>query len=303
MTSLGDAPPVDCLVVGGGPAGLTAATYLGRFLRTVVVIDAGESRLKRVPLSRNIPGFPNGVAGQVLHSRMLQQAIAYGAKLIDGRVDGIQKDGKVFRISWSGGFVVARTVLLGTGVNVADPDVVGLEAAIQRGVVRYCPVCDGFEAARSRIAVLGGRPHSIDEAHFLRTYTDDVTFVTWQGAVTPTPREVVEARRAGIQVDDRVCVGLSVVQNKIRLDFAAGASTTFDVLYPCLGSEPRSELASALGVTLSKDGELLTDKHQETSVRGLFAAGDVLRGLDQVASACGQAAIAATAMHNLLRAK
>jgi thioredoxin reductase (NADPH) len=303
MGSKRGTPPVDCLIVGAGPAGLTAATYLGRFLRTVTVIDAGESRLKRVPVSHNIPGFPGGVAGKVLHERMLEQAITYGASLIEGRVNQIETDEEGFRISWGGGLVVARTVLLATGVNVIDPDVAGLEAAIQKGVIRYCPICDGFEAARRRVAVLGTRSRSIDEAHFLRTYSNDVTFATLQGAVPPTSEEVAVARRAGIQIEDRACAGLTLVEDKIRLEFATGASATFDVVYPCLGSEPRSELARAVGATLSKDDELLTNKHQQTNVPGLFAAGDVLRGLDQVASACGQAAIAATAMHNLLRTR
>jgi thioredoxin reductase (NADPH) len=293
---------VDCLVVGAGPAGLTAATYLGRFLREVTVIDAGESRLKRVPLSRNIPGFPDGVAGKELHARMIEQATTYGASLIDGQVHQIGKDGESFQVRWTGGLIVARTVLLATGVHVVDPDVAGLETAIQKGAIRYCPICDGFEAAGSRIAVLGARPHSIDEARFLRTYSDDITFVTLQNAVAPTSEEVAVARRAGIQVEDRACVGLTLDEGKVRLEFAMGDSTIFDVVYPCLGSKPRSELARAVGAALSKDGELLTDKHQRTNVPGLFAAGDVLHGLDQVASACGQAAIAATAMHNLLRA-
>jgi thioredoxin reductase (NADPH) len=293
---------VDCLIVGGGPAGLTAATYLGRFLRTVVVIDAGESRLKRVPLSRNIPGFPDGVSGEELHARMLKQANTYDGNFLNGRVNQIERDGEGFRVSWTGGPVVARTVLLATGVNVVDPDIACLEAAIQRGVIRYCPICDGFEAAGSRVAVLGARPHSIDEAHFLRTYTRHITFVTLQSGVAPSSEELAKARRAGILVEDRECVGLTLAGDAIRLEFAEGASTAFDVVYPCLGSQPRSELARAIGADLSKDGELLTDKHQQTNVSGLFAAGDVLRGLDQVASACGQAAIAATAIHNRLRA-
>lgn len=294
---------VDCLIVGGGPAGLTAATYLGRFRRVVAMIDAGQSRLNRIPLSRNIPGFPDGVTGPDLHARMREQAGKYGAKLIDGCVTSIEKENEGFHIASTGGDYFARTVLIATGVNVVDPGVPDLETAIQNGLIRYCPICDGLEAMGSRVAVLGARPHSMDEAHFLRTYADDITFVSMQGAPAPSSAEVARASRAGIQVEDRPCIGMALAGKTVDLLFAEGPARPFDVVYPCLGTDPRSELAKALGAKVSDDGELITDKHQHTNVRGLFAAGDVLRGLDQVASACGQAAIAATAMHNLLRAQ
>jgi thioredoxin reductase (NADPH) len=295
---------LDCLVVGGGPAGLMAAIYLGRFRRTVAVLDAGKSRLLRIPLSRNMPGFPDGVAGPVLHDRMREQADRYGASLINDEVVAISHVGGVFHIASTAGNWIARAVLLATGVEVADPPLDNIPTAVKRGLVRYCPICDGYEAMGSRVAVLGGRPHSIEEAHFLRTYADDITFIPMIGAPFPSAEEIATAKHAGIEIEERRGVGLRMSDNNtVEIRLAGGASRNFDVVYPCLGMEPRSELAKGLGATVTAKGELLTDKHQQTSIPGLFAAGDVLQGLDQVASACGQAAIAATAMHNLLRAR
>jgi thioredoxin reductase (NADPH) len=182
-----------------------------------------------------------------------------------------------------------------------EPSLAGLDAAIHRGLIRYCPICDGFEVLGREVGILGGRPHSIAEAHFMRTYSHAVTFLQMQGAEAPTPDELTRAREAGIEIEERPCLEMKIEDDKIAAIFEMGAPRKFDVVYPSLGLAPRSLLAEAMGCRISDEGELLTDKHQQTNIAGLFAAGDVLRGLDQVASACGQAAIAATAMHNLLR--
>lgn len=292
---------VDCLIVGGGPAGLTAATYLGRFRRSVLLIDAGESRLARIPLARNVPGFPNGVGGAELHARLKDQAHRYGARLVSGAVTALGRTKDHFEVQCDTGSILTRRVLLATGVNVTDPDIHDLPEAVRKGLIRYCPICDGFEAIGSRVAVLGGRPGSLEEARFLRTYVDDLTFVPAVEADPLSGEEIAMAAAAGIKLETRPCTSLALAGESVLMRFESGPSLSFDIVYPCLGTAPRSEFARELGAPITSDGELLTDKHHETGVPGLYAAGDVLRGLDQVASACGQAAIAATAMHNALR--
>lgn len=292
---------VDCLIVGGGPGGLTAATYLGRFRRSVVVVDAGQSRLQTIPLSRNVPGFPDGVGGRELHARLRAQAIQYGAELLHGDVSSCEMSKSVFVATTSVGSFRARTVLLATGVDVTEPQMARHEEAVARGLIRYCPICDGFEARDASIAVLGARPGSIDEALFLLTYSRDVTFVRMEGGTNLTEDQFEGAKRAGVALEEASCLGVALRDNAIELQLASGERRRFDIVYPCLGSQPRTQLAKSLGAKLSGEGELLTDSHQATNVAGLYAVGDVLRGLDQVASACGQAAIAATAIHNRLR--
>jgi thioredoxin reductase (NADPH) len=296
-----EAQPFDCLIVGGGPAGLTAATYLGRFRRSVLLVDAGESRLDLIPLSRNIPGFPDGVSGPDFRRKMEEQADRYGAQRVSGVVISVKTGTAGFEVETSAGNFSARQVLLATGVKVIDPELEGLPEAILRGAVRYCPICDGFEAIGARVAVLGGRPGSIEEAQFLRTYVEDLTFVAAEPGSLLSPAEAEAAELAGIRVEHRVSTGLELAPDGVRIGFASGDALRVDIVYPCLGTEPRSDLAQTIGAAISESGELLTDKHLQTCVRGLYAAGDVLRGLDQVASACGQAAIAATAIHNALR--
>lgn len=289
----------DCIIIGGGPAGLTAATYLGRFQRTVLLIDSGQSRLKRVPLSRNTPGFPDGVTGTALYALMHDQAMRYGASRRDAEATSAQVAAHGFRIGADQETFDARTLLLATGVKLVEPEIAGLDDALRRGLIRYCPICDGYEARDARIAVLGGRAGAIGEAHFLRTYSQHVTYL-WQLEGAPSAAERAEAARDGITLGAAPVSNIEI-DSVVRVRDERGSVFEFDTLYPCMGCHPRSALAVSLGADVSQEGGLITDAHQQTSIPGLYAAGDVLQGLDQIASACGQAAIAAVAIHNALR--
>jgi thioredoxin reductase (NADPH) len=289
----------DCAIIGGGPAGLTAATYLGRFKRDIVLIDAGESRLKRIPKSRNVPGFPDGITGGELLARMQDQASRYGALFLAGEVQAIKRGAEGFGLRLEHDTIDARTVLIATGAKLVEPELAELDAALARGLIRYCPICDGYEAQDKNIAVLGGRPGAIAEAHFLRTYSDRVSYF-WQDDAMPTAAELKAAREHGIRVAQGP-VGALKIGDQVEIT-SGRARETFDVLYPCLGCDPQSALTRDLGADHASEGGVRVGAHMETSIAGLFAAGDVLQGLDQIASACGQAAIAAVAIHNRLKA-
>ena len=166
---------LDCLVIGGGPAGLTASIYLGRFRRRVTVIDKGWSRAEWITLSHNLPGFPNGSAGPVLLEAMRAQARLYGASLRAGVVDALGRtDGGRFTARLDGVDLSASTVLLATGVIENKAPVPHLADAVKRGLIRTCPICDGYEAIGKRVAVLGMGEHAAAEALFLRTYSDQI---------------------------------------------------------------------------------------------------------------------------------
>lgn len=289
---------VDCAVIGGGAAGLTAGVYLARFRQSVVVIDDGRSRLAEIPRSRNVPGFPEGIEGVVLLARMKAHAAHYGCRFIDDRVTDIAATEQGYVLTGEQHRVEARAVLLATGVDVARPEVDELADAVKAGVVRYCPVCDGYEAQGKRIAVLGAKPGSLEEAVFLRTFSDTVTLI---GVGALSDEQHARAREMGIAIDTRAIARVKLSTSEAHVTFDEGAAATFDVVYPCLGSKPRSELIRKIGADVTPSGGLLVDSRQQTNLPMLYAAGDVLEGLDQIASACGQAAIAATAIHNHLR--
>ena len=278
---------LDCAIIGGGPAGLTAALYLGRFLRRVAVIDDGESRAALIPLSHTIAGFPDGIAGPALLARMRVQAEAAGAARVSARVARVARAGEGFRLSLAGGGEVgARRVIVATGVRNHAPRLPRArhDAAVAAGLLRYCPICDGREARGLRIGVLGEGAHALAEAAFIRTYSDDVTLIPADAGLRPgwpEPR-VISAR---------IATGRA----------GGGRVAVFDTVYVALGTAARVDAVHGLGLRLSGDGCLVTDAAQETDVPGLHAAGDVTDALDQVAVAVGQGAVAATAVHNALR--
>ena len=295
--------PLDALVVGAGPAGLTAAIYLARFKRRFRLLHNQESRAAWIPLSHNHPGFPGGVSGPDLLARTQSQAESFGAVISCGEVTKLTAEGDGFEITADGELITARTVLLATGVVDLAPALPGVEGAVRRGLVRVCPICDGFEVSGQTIAVIGDSAHGVGEALFLKTYTDQITLihVGEPRALAACDRRRLEA--AGIALIEAAVQ--QVVLDNARLSalcFTDSGPVQFDAVYSALGVRPRSELAVAAGARVDDEGGLIVDDHQQTTVVGLYAAGDLVRGLNQISTAQGEAAIAATAIHNRLRA-
>ena len=173
--------PLDCLIIGGGPAGLTAAIYLARFHLDILVVDAGKSRAGWIPCTHNHAGFPDGISGKELLERMRDQAQKYGAKIVTDRVTKLERDedSGLFTATWGSGCESARTVLLATGVTNRRPpmDEDLHDEALARGLIRYCPICDGYEVTDKKVGVIGSDSHGVAEAVFIRSFTADVTLI------------------------------------------------------------------------------------------------------------------------------
>jgi thioredoxin reductase (NADPH) len=303
MSRAPDGDILDALVIGAGPAGLAAAIYLGRFRRRFRVVHDGESRAGWIPLSRNHPGFPDGVSGNDLLARMRAQAERYGAVIEDGRVEGLQATGFGFTATVAGGPVHARAVILATGVVDTVPALPGVEAAIREGLVRICPICDGYETQGRSVAVIGDDAKGAREALFIAsTFTPDVVLIHAGPADALGADERAALAAAGVELVTAPVQSVQLDNRRISaLVFEAGEPRRFDALYSALGVKPRCDLAVQAGAKLAEDGRLIVDEHQQTSVAGLYAAGDMVRGLNQISTAEGEAAIAATALHNRLR--
>lgn len=290
---------VDVLIVGAGPAGLTAATYLARFLRTVLVADGGAPRASWIPLSHNMPGFPAGITGDAILARMREQAEEYGARIESGRVEALGRDGDRFSATLGGRRVRARAVLLSTGVVDHHPDLPGVERAIERALVRICPICDGYEATGKAVAVIGNSDMGVREAAFIRTYSDQVTLIHIGAPGELTERDALT--RLGVELVETPIEQVRLEGDRVTALCWSGEYRAFDLVYSALGTSANAELAAALDCRLAEDGRLEVDLHQRTSIPGLYAAGDIVRGLNQIAVATAEAAVAATAIHNRLR--
>jgi thioredoxin reductase (NADPH) len=292
----------DCIVVGAGPAGLTAAIFLARFRRNVTLLDGGESRASWIPRSHNHPAFPEGICGPDLLARMREQLARFGVEPLTAAAEKAEAlpDGR-FSVRTGQGKLVAPHLILATGVRDRLPDLPDAVARVREGIIRQCPICDAYEAIDRRIAVLGHARCAIGEALFLRGYTPDLTLVTMEPVELPADqREMLD--QAGVRIEARpvrrIEAGLDL---GVVVHFTDGWETRFDAAYAGFGCDPQTELARDLGLPLSPDGRIETDARQRSGVPGVWAAGDVVTGLNQIAVAMAQAEVAATDIHNRLR--
>ena len=290
----------DCIIVGAGPAGLTAAIYLARFHLRIRLFDCGSSRAALIPRTRNHAGYPDGIEGIELLRLMLTQAERYGAVRELRRADAIEPDADHFAVAAGGDRFVTRAVLLATGVVNHRP--AGMEdalhdTALRAGLLRYCPICDAYEVTDRRVGVIGTGDHGTREALFLRGYTRDVTLISPEAAHDLDPGCMAELDAAGVARVEGPCGDYRIEGERLAVRTAKGW-LAFDSVYPALGSRIRSRLAVAAGARASEDGCLEVDDHQRTSVPGLYAAGDVVKGLDQISHAMGEAGVAATTIRN-----
>jgi thioredoxin reductase (NADPH) len=293
---------LDCVVIGAGPGGLTAAIYLARYLREVLVVEDGRSRALWIPRSHNCPGYPDGIPGPELLERLRQQAARYQAPFLTKRVETLEQaeDGS-FRISLPERTIAARTVILATGADDIQPPIANLDDAIRRGLVRHCPTCDAYEVRDRSVAIIGAGDCRVQEAMLLRTYTADLTVLSLGRDLEMAEDERADLHGAGIRVVDEPVADLVTDGDVVcaRLT-GSGQMLRFDTIYAALGLRGRSELAVRLGGAHDEDGTLLVDDHQRTSVPGLYAVGDVVAGLTQIGVAMGHAAVAVNSISSSL---
>jgi thioredoxin reductase (NADPH) len=291
--------PLDCLNVGGGPAGLTAAIYLARFHLDILVVDDGKGRAESIPCTHNHAGYPNGISGKELVRLMREQAQRYGARIERDYVTRLDLEDGLFRATWGSGSVQARTVLLATGVKNRRPpmDEDLHDEALARGLIRYCPICDGYEVTDKKVGVIGSGSRGVAEAVFLRSYTPDVTLIAPDKAHEIKAEDREQLQAAKIHSVDGPAQAVAITGDCIVVETAEG-TYTFDSVYPALGSDVHCQLAEQVGARLNDVGCVGVDSHQRTSVPGLYAAGDVVIGLDQISHAMGEGGVAATTIRN-----
>ncbi|MFL6671899.1 MAG: NAD(P)/FAD-dependent oxidoreductase [Massilia sp.] len=298
----------DTLIIGGGPGGLAAAIYLRRFTRKVALVDKGRSRLRLVPVSHNYPGFPLGVPGRQLLDNLESQLRHYGGSVMHGEIASLRIDDGHFVGAYrpddetaGPAEVRALTVLLASGVADAGLPIENWREAVAAGAVRLCPVCDGYDVIDRKIAVVTSETNPVGHALFMRAFSADVTLFERgkESMLDDDDRRQLEAAHVRYVASPLKGVTMSARMTPV-LHTEDGEEYHADVFYPMLGENARSELAAALGAETAECAKLVVDDHQRTSVPGLFAIGDVVRGLNQIAVATGQAAIAATTIHNAL---
>ena len=281
-------------MVGAGPAGTLAAVYLARFCRRVALFDHGKSRARWIPRTRNAPAYPDGITGEELLARLAEQVGRYPVQRSEEPVTSLEAGQGVFRVNRG---LRAKRVLLATGVEDTMPDDLEyLWPLVKRGQVRLCPVCDAFELCGKRIGVLARGGHGLREARFLRNFTERLWLLAHgAGHCDAEVREKLGADR--VPIDEGTVRQVVMAEDGLGVLFTDGRVLKLDALYVGFGVTVRSALAARLGARCDGYGYLQVDSRQETSVPGLYAAGDVVQSLSQISVAFGQAAVAASAIN------
>jgi thioredoxin reductase (NADPH) len=298
---------LDCVVVGAGPAGLTALTYLARFRRKVVALGGKgpRPRLTLIERSYNLPGYPEGIPGSVMLHRLREQAEENGGVILDAIARNVEMDGKRFKITLSEGEPLhCRKVILAMGIQDREPDVPGIAPHIGR-FVRYCPICDGFEFSEKPLGIIGSGTSVARHALFLRTFSPEISIFLHGESPDGMGRYGQMLKGCRIEVfPDRITAILEEEGAEGRIGCGVrledGSERRLAVLYAALGCDLHLESVRRLPLQLDEDSFIITDIHQETSVHGVYAAGDIVSQINQIAVAFGQATIAAVHIHNTL---
>lgn len=303
---------LDCVIIGAGPAGLTAGLYAGRFRMSAVILEkltpGGQIMLS--PDIQNFPGFPGGITTFELIERMKKQVDEAGVKIEDGEVTAVETGScegrQAFTVRCADRDLQARTVIIATGATWKHLGVPGEEKLIGRGV-SYCGTCDGPLFRDKEIVVVGGGDHALEDALYLTTYARTVHLVHRRQAFRAAKilEEKVRSNPKITLVLDSVVeeiVGSAKVEAVRVKNVKTGAVSAQQCqgVFIFVGIAPAAAFAKNI-VKTDEAGFIVTDDAMETSVRGIYAAGDCRRKvLYQVINGCGDGAVAAHAAHSYL---
>jgi thioredoxin reductase (NADPH) len=215
-----------------------------------------------IPLTRNYPGFPDGITGRDLVKRIAEQAVRYGARIDNTEVLAVERVHGGFRCRTGNGMIKASAVILATGIMDVRPPIDEKlhDAALEAALIRYCPICDSLEVVGKRVAVFGRDGHAAREAMFVRSFTVDVTLLSWDGNTDLNASQRSDLRQSGVTVIGDAVVSAHMLGGKILLKNGRG-ELTFDAIYPALGATVASGIACDLGARVNEDGYIRVDEH------------------------------------------
>jgi thioredoxin reductase (NADPH) len=281
----------DCLIIGGGPAGLSAAIYMGRFLRSTLVIDSGKGRSTFEQVNDNYLGFPNGVKVKELRELGQQQAQRFGAEFLDSEVERLEAQGSEFVAHTPSGEFRGRTVILCCGVRDIWPSVPGVLDHVGKTLF-WCITCDGFRAINKHVVLFGQDDDAATTACQFQLYTKEIVFIAAPGKVDCSDANVQDLESHGIPILEGELERFEGTPDKITgVTLKDGRHFPADVAFSLLGCIPNNKLAVDLGVGCDKAGYVMVDDEGYTSVPGVFCAGDLSKmHTHQVVSAAHEGA-------------
>ena len=293
------------VIIGAGPAGISAALYAARGNMNPLVINNGIGALEKAEKIENYYGLEQPLSGKELYERGISQAEALGVRILDAEVLGISGF-DTFTVKTTAGDFDTVSVILATGGKRSAPKIPGLKEFEGRGV-SYCAVCDAFFYRGKEVAVVGNGEFALHEAEELRNVTQDVTIYT-DGKEPEFSREhpiaVNTMKIQAIEGGDKVS-GLLMQSDTAAQDAEAPENSFYpaDGVFVALGTAGSTEIARQMGAEITDKGNIKTDEEMATTIPGLFAAGDCTGGLLQVSKAVYEGSMAAISAGKYVRHK
>lgn len=286
----------DIIVLGAGPAGISAALYAKRANLNVLVLYHGESQLEKAHLIENYYGFENGISGMDLYKTGIAQARNLGVEILESEATGIQyADEKSYSVATAAGEFLTHALIIATGNKKLKPAIPGIIELEGKGV-SYCAVCDGFFYRKKDVCVIGNGRYALEEARHLSNMANKVTVLS--NTADFSSEVFAEINRASaesngkISLDSRKIKKIFGTDHVEGVEFDDGTNLSVSGIFVALGSAGGADFAKKLGLELVGDS-IKVDEKMATNAKGIFAAGNVNGGLLQVCKAVYEGGVAA----------
>ena len=282
----------DVIIIGAGPAGISAGIYAKRANLNVLILYHGISNLEKATMIENYYGFENGISGEDLYKAGIKQAQNLGIEVKNEEVLNIEKNDEKFEITTTENKYIGSTSILATGNKKLKPNIKGIEEYDGKGI-SYCAICDGFFYRKKNVVVIGNGKYAISEAEDLKNIVNNVTILTnGLDLASETSFEVNTKKIKEIKGDTKVR----------QIVFEDGTNIDVDGIFVALGEAGGSDFAKKLGV-LTKNDNIIVDENMKTNIDGMYSCGNSTGGLLQVAKAVHEGAEAGLAIVNFLKNK
>ena len=299
----------DVIIVGAGPAGISAALYAGRANLKVLVLYYGESQLEKAHRIENYYGFEEGISGSQLYKNGIKQAENLGIDVLNSEVMNIEAVSMdsfpLYGVKTTAEEYTAPVVILATGNKKLKPNVPGITELEGKGV-SYCAVCDGFFYRRKKVCVIGDKRYALQEALHLANIAESVTILTngkddeMKALLAQEGTGVSEEAAAKIHVDSRKITGILGEQKVSGVAFAEGEKLEADGVFVALGEAGGADFAKKIGLSMNGDS-IASDDKMQTNAKGIYSCGNVNGGLLQVSKAVYEGAVAGLSAVEYLR--
>ena len=273
----------DVIIIGAGPAGISEGLYTQRANKKTLIIYNEKSSLEKASKIENYYGFPNGISGKELYQNGIMQAKNLGIELKKEEVIKIEKIKETFEVSTSNRKYISRNVILATGNKKNTPDIKGIKELEGKGI-SYCAICDGFFYRGKDVAVLGSGDYAISEVNDLLNVANKITILT-------NKKKMPDFRAENVKVETRGVIAVKGENQLESIELEDGTKLEVDGLFVAQGVAGSTDFARKLGA-LVKDNKIVVSDKMETTIQGLYACGDCVGGIYQIAKAINEGMIA-----------